>query len=268
MESSSVLFGGIIMADKYRIGEVAKLLGVTTSAIRFYEKMGMVKPEKNVENGYRYYRGKDVKKLRSILCHRSMEMSLSVIDHLKHSHDLSEVKSMIEEQRTNSLQKIAEEEKMIRLYDFYCAIIDEVVDHSNRFTVKHHECLHLFASDFYYRPNSTVCIVGHPITTFYSDGSLEEHLMVCDRFINMLDCEEAAEEVSSLELSSSLYTVVRREGDIDERSVLQSAFDDAVAQGYRIRPPYYVYYLISLGEWETPCRFYGVILSLDDTKEI
>ena len=41
MESSSVLFGGIIMADKYRIGEVAKLLGVTTSAIRFYEKMGM-----------------------------------------------------------------------------------------------------------------------------------------------------------------------------------------------------------------------------------
>ena len=54
MESSSVLFGGIIMADKYRIGEVAKLLGVTTSAIRFYEKMGMVKPEKNVENGYRY----------------------------------------------------------------------------------------------------------------------------------------------------------------------------------------------------------------------
>ena len=92
--------------------------------------------------------------------------------------------------------------------------------------------------------------------------------MVCDRFINMLDCGEAAEEVSSLELSSSLYTVVRREGDIDERSVLQSAFDDAVAQGYRIRPPYYVYYLISLGEWETPCRFYGVILSLDDTKEI
>ena len=40
MESSSVLFGGIIMADKYRIGEVAKLLGVTTSAIRFYEKNG------------------------------------------------------------------------------------------------------------------------------------------------------------------------------------------------------------------------------------
>ena len=48
--------------------------------------------------------------------------------------------------------------------------------------------------------------------------------MVCDRFINMLDCEEAAEEVSSLELSSSLYTVVRREGDIDERSVLQKCF--------------------------------------------
>ena len=57
MESSSVLFGGIIMADKYRIGEVAKLLGVTTSAFVFM-KNGNGQAEKNVENGYRYYREK------------------------------------------------------------------------------------------------------------------------------------------------------------------------------------------------------------------
>ena len=38
----------------YKIGEVARLLGLTTQALRFYEQEGVVTPKKS-ENGTRYY---------------------------------------------------------------------------------------------------------------------------------------------------------------------------------------------------------------------
>lgn len=40
---------------KYTISEMASLLGVTTHMLRHYEKMGIIAPEVNKENGYRYY---------------------------------------------------------------------------------------------------------------------------------------------------------------------------------------------------------------------
>ena len=41
--------------DKYTISEMADLLGVTTHMLRHYEKMGIIQPDVNPENGYRLY---------------------------------------------------------------------------------------------------------------------------------------------------------------------------------------------------------------------
>ena len=38
----------------YKIGEVARLLGLTTQALRFYEQEGVVTPKQS-ENGTLYY---------------------------------------------------------------------------------------------------------------------------------------------------------------------------------------------------------------------
>ena len=40
---------------RYTISEMASLLGVTTHTLRYYEKMGLIRPEVNEETGYRYY---------------------------------------------------------------------------------------------------------------------------------------------------------------------------------------------------------------------
>ena len=41
--------------EKYTISEMADLLGVTTHMLRHYEKMGIIQPDVNPENGYRLY---------------------------------------------------------------------------------------------------------------------------------------------------------------------------------------------------------------------
>ena len=44
------------MKEYYRIGETASLMGITTQTLRFYDKIGLVKPVKiDQRTGYRYY---------------------------------------------------------------------------------------------------------------------------------------------------------------------------------------------------------------------
>ena len=40
---------------RYKIGDVARILGVSTDILRYYERKGVVKPEKDENNDYRYY---------------------------------------------------------------------------------------------------------------------------------------------------------------------------------------------------------------------
>ncbi len=45
---------------KYRIREMADILGGSTDTLRFYEKKQVMRPEKG-ENGYRYYTKEDIR---------------------------------------------------------------------------------------------------------------------------------------------------------------------------------------------------------------
>lgn len=46
------------MKNFYSIGEVAKILNISTSKLRYYDKNDIISPEIRKENGYRYYSGK------------------------------------------------------------------------------------------------------------------------------------------------------------------------------------------------------------------
>ena len=47
----------------FRIGEVAEILGVTNEAVRHYERMGIVKSQRDPENKYRFFDQYDVERL-------------------------------------------------------------------------------------------------------------------------------------------------------------------------------------------------------------
>lgn len=40
---------------RYKIGDVSRILGISTDLLRYYEKKGVVKPQKDKSNDYRYY---------------------------------------------------------------------------------------------------------------------------------------------------------------------------------------------------------------------
>ena len=64
------------------IGELEKRTGVSKQNIRFYERKGLLKPERNAWNQYREYTEKDVQDLMMIKMFRKLGMPLEEIGHV------------------------------------------------------------------------------------------------------------------------------------------------------------------------------------------
>ena len=49
---------------EYSIQELSRLSGVTTRTLRWYDQIGLLKPSRVAESGYRYYGGAEVDRLQ------------------------------------------------------------------------------------------------------------------------------------------------------------------------------------------------------------
>ena len=64
---------------EYSIQELARLSGVTTRTLRWYDQIGLLRPGRVAESGYRYYGPAQVDRLQDILYYRAMGMALGRI---------------------------------------------------------------------------------------------------------------------------------------------------------------------------------------------
>lgn len=65
-----------------RIGEVAEQTGLSISNIRFYEKKGLIEPDREQQSQYRDYTEADVKRLKEIILYRKMDLPIEIIGQL------------------------------------------------------------------------------------------------------------------------------------------------------------------------------------------
>ena len=66
---------GDLIMKQYTIGDVSKRLGISRDSLRFYEKKGIITPQK-LENGYRCYSYEDTRKLLDIMFYRRLNFSI------------------------------------------------------------------------------------------------------------------------------------------------------------------------------------------------
>lgn len=131
---------------KYSVGEVAKLLGITPNALRFYDKQGMIKTQKE-ENGRRFYTQVDMTRLLSFKKYSSMGVPLKTIGK---QFTAGGDRRQIVQERIMQCQQEAREKAA-----FYQNLADSISDHIDLMTrmEAHHgelrietspECLILF----------------------------------------------------------------------------------------------------------------------------
>ncbi len=64
---------------EYTIQELAQLSGVSTRTLRYYDEIGLLKPARTNEAGYRFYGQAQVDLLQQILFYRALDMKLATI---------------------------------------------------------------------------------------------------------------------------------------------------------------------------------------------
>lgn len=65
-----------------QIGELSDQTGISTQAIRYYERIGLLPEPERADNGYRLYDGADVERLRFIRSARSLDFALDDIQEI------------------------------------------------------------------------------------------------------------------------------------------------------------------------------------------
>lgn len=86
--------------EEYSVGEVAKFARVTVRTLHHYDEMGLLRPRKRRNSGYRSYSEDDLERLQRIMCYRQLGLPLDQIksalddptgepmEHLRRQHAL------------------------------------------------------------------------------------------------------------------------------------------------------------------------------------
>ena len=95
----------------FRIGDLSKLFHVGVDSIRYYEKVGLLHPVRNPDNGYRQYTLDDIRTMNTI--RELLDLGFSTEEILKFEKDrnLSHMQAMLEKEAVVIEQKIAELEE-------------------------------------------------------------------------------------------------------------------------------------------------------------
>lgn len=80
-----------LMYKDYNIGTIAKLLGISSETLRYYESKNVIKPRRDSETGYRYYNAWDLHMLLQAKHYQSYGYTLKEIVKLFHNDDLKDI---------------------------------------------------------------------------------------------------------------------------------------------------------------------------------
>ena len=86
------------MYQKYSIGKMASLLGISSEAIRYYESKDIIRPIRDPETGYRYYSTWDFHMLLRARHYQRYGFSLEEVSELFRSRELSFIQDRLQDQ--------------------------------------------------------------------------------------------------------------------------------------------------------------------------
>ncbi len=98
------------------VKQLSQLAGVTPRTLHHYDEIGLLKPSRVGENGYRYYGEEALLRLQQILFYRELDLPLEDIKRIMGRRDY-DVLSALESHRTELGRRIERLERLIRTVD-------------------------------------------------------------------------------------------------------------------------------------------------------
>jgi DNA-binding transcriptional MerR regulator len=79
---------------EYTVQKLGKLAGISTRTLRYYDEIGILKPARVTEAGYRIYGEEQVNRLQQILFYRELGCSLEMIREILQAPDFDELAAL------------------------------------------------------------------------------------------------------------------------------------------------------------------------------
>lgn len=111
------------ISDTMTIGEVADIAKVNPSAIRHWEKEGLIRSERNVHNGYRVY---DARELRKIIVISSLRKTIYFIENMKLLLEDLDTQNLLSVEKSFSLALKKLNDKLLRQYQGIAEMMDYI----------------------------------------------------------------------------------------------------------------------------------------------
>ncbi|MDR3311246.1 MAG: MerR family transcriptional regulator [Oscillospiraceae bacterium] len=99
---------------KYKIGDVARILGISADLIRYYEEKGVVSPEKDPENHYRYFDTRDINRLIDCLWYKNYGFGIERIAHMVTEYTYPRLLESIEDKASELRDSIRRQELLLQ----------------------------------------------------------------------------------------------------------------------------------------------------------
>jgi MerR family transcriptional regulator, aldehyde-responsive regulator len=115
-----------------KISEVSEKYGISSDALRYYERIGLIQPVNRNEGGIRDYIDIDVKRVEFIKCMRSAGLPIEVlIEYVglvqKGDNTIKARKEILKEQRKQLAAKMNEMQKTLDLLDYKIEVYENAV---------------------------------------------------------------------------------------------------------------------------------------------
>lgn len=113
---------------QYKIGDVARILGISSDLLRYYEKKGVVTPTKDKQNDYRYYDAWDINFLIDCLWYKSFGFGIPQIAYMVSDCYYGDLVSVLEEKQDELMDSIHHQELLLRRIRQHCDQVLRVKD--------------------------------------------------------------------------------------------------------------------------------------------
>lgn len=120
--------------DNYKIGEVAHIYGVTVETIRFYNKCGIIEPERS-NNNYRTYKKEEVISMDYVMRLRDLDISLEKVKEITDIGDLNSLLEAVEDKEDEIRKQIENLENKVQIINSYKSKIKKCQDEENKIRI-------------------------------------------------------------------------------------------------------------------------------------
>ncbi|SHI69382.1 MerR family transcriptional regulator [Lutispora thermophila] len=116
---------------EYTVQKLAKLAGVSSRTLRYYDEIGILKPARINSSGYRIYGQKEVDRFQQIMFYREMDMSLEDIKRILDSPAFNEADAL-RDHRIKLLEKRQQIDKLIENVEKTIAFLEGRINMSDK----------------------------------------------------------------------------------------------------------------------------------------